>query len=82
MLSTIKPLREQIWNSIISEAESVTDISKRFKVERRLTSGKYYEVMLSPFATMEESKTYIEKYKQYYPPEHQIYRITELSLTK
>lgn len=78
----IKPLREQIWNNIISNAKKVLDESKRFKVERRLSSGKYYEVMLSPFATMKECKEYIEKYKQYYPPEHQIYRVTEIPLIK
>ena len=50
----------------------------KFRVERQiLTSKSWYEVMLSPFETLEECNKYIEKYKQYYPIEDRNYRITE-----
>lgn len=46
-------------------------------VERRgPNEDSWYEVMLSPFKTFEDSLLYIKKYKQYYPPEHQNYKIT------
>ena len=48
-----------------------------FKVERSTGPG-WYEVMLSPFKTLIDATTYIEKYKQYYPVEDRVYKITEL----
>jgi hypothetical protein len=36
--------------------------------------------MLSPFKTLLDATTYIEKYKQYYPVEDRVYRITELNV--
>ena len=48
-----------------------------FKVERTTGPG-WYEVMLSPFKTLLDATTYIEKYKQYYPVEDRVYKITEL----
>ena len=51
-----------------------------FKVERSTGPG-WYEVMLSPFKTLLDATTYIEKYKQYYPIEDRVYKITELNVT-
>lgn len=50
-----------------------------YKVERMSskTPESFYEVMLSPFKTLEETLEYINKYKQYYPIEDRIYKITE-----
>lgn len=49
-----------------------------YKVER--TTGKgWYEVMLSPFKTSEDTASYISKYKCYYPIEDRKYKITNLS---
>lgn len=52
-----------------------------FKVERKPAQPEavWYEVMLSPFKTLIEAANYIEKYKQYYPVEDRVYKITELS---
>lgn len=50
-----------------------------YKLERKIsTSGVFYEVMLSPFKTREEVKTYHAKYSKYYPEEDRIYRVTNL----
>ena len=53
-----------------------------FKVERKPAQPEavWYEVMLSPFKTLSEATKYIEKYKQYYPVEDRIYKITELDI--
>lgn len=50
------------------------------KVERKPADpyACWYEVMLSPFCSLEEAETYIEKYKIYYPIEDQTYRITAI----
>ena len=52
-----------------------------FKVERKPSRPEavWYEVMLSPFKTLTDAATYIEKYKQYYPVEERVYKITELN---
>ena len=50
-----------------------------FKVERTTGVG-WYEVMLSPFKTIQEAMSYIEKYKQYYPVEDRVYKVTELTV--
>lgn len=48
-----------------------------YNVERRGTDPNgWYQVMLAPFKTFEESLIYIEKYRHYYPLEHQNYKIT------
>ena len=48
-----------------------------YNVERRGTDENgWYQVMLAPFKTFDECAKYIEKYRHYYPPEHQNYRIT------
>jgi putative IMPACT (imprinted ancient) family translation regulator len=48
-----------------------------YKLERKIaTSGVFYEVMISPFKTREEVKTYHAKYSKYYPDaEDRIYRV-------
>lgn len=53
-----------------------------FKVERKPAQPEavWYEVMLSPFKTLQDATNYIEKYKQYYPVEDRIYKITELDI--
>lgn len=52
-------------------------IKPYYKVERRGTDERsWYEVMLSPFKTFDECQQYINKYKDYYPYEHQNYKIT------
>ena len=52
-----------------------------YKVER--TTGKgWYEVMLSPFETVDEIAFYINKYKQYYPKEDRKYLITNTQTNK
>ena len=51
-----------------------------FQVERITSKDPvcFYEVMLSPFKTLQEATNYIEKYKQYYPLEDRVYKITEI----
>jgi hypothetical protein len=51
-----------------------------YKLERKIyTSGVWQEVMLSPFKTREDVKTYHAKYSKYYPDaEDRIYRVTNL----
>lgn len=52
----------------------------KYKVERRTSDPKgWYEVMLSPFSTFEEAADYIEKYRHYYTPDQQNYRITHIT---
>ena len=52
-------------------------IKPYYNVERRgLDERGWYQVMLAPFKTQEECFEYIEKYRNYYPLEHQNYRIT------
>jgi len=56
-----------------------------YKVERICSKDPvcYYEVMLSPFETLSDVTEYIAKYKQYYPEEDRVYKISEISeLTK
>jgi hypothetical protein len=77
MSSTVKPLREQIWDNILSSAKKIAVSPKKFKVQRRTGNGYWYEVMLSPFNSSKECNEYIEKYKHYYPLKDQIYRIIE-----
>lgn len=77
MLLTNKPLREQIWNNILASAKKIVVAPKKFKVQRRIGGGHWYDVMLSPFNTTKECNSYIEKYKQYYPVNERIYRIIE-----
>ena len=80
MSSIIKPLRDQIWDSIIASAKKITVSPKKFKVQRRKANGYWYDVMLSPFASIKECNAYIEKYKHFYPIEDQVYRIIEDSV--
>lgn len=49
-----------------------------YKVERKMTNGVWYEVMLSPFKTREEIKDYYKKYSVSYPENERIYRLTNL----
>ena len=42
----------------------------------------WYEVMLSPFERFENCILYIEKFRQYYPLEHQNYKIEYHPKTK
>lgn len=47
-----------------------------YNVERRgKDKNGWYQVMLAPFKTFEECLVYIKKYSQYYPAEHQNYKI-------
>lgn len=48
-----------------------------FQVERQTASGYWYEVMLSPFNTLEEVQEYLNKYHQYYDSENSHYRVTQ-----
>ena len=50
------------------------------KVERKPAEPKaiWYEVMLSPFKTEQEALDNINKYKQYYPSNERLYRITKI----
>jgi len=52
-----------------------------FKVERKPAGPEaaFYEVMLSPFKTLSDVAAYIEKYKQCYPIEDRVYKITEVN---
>lgn len=52
-------------------------MAKVFKVERKTSSGYWYEVMLSPFLLVRDAGKYIDKYKQYYPPEDQSFRVLD-----
>ena len=48
-----------------------------YKVERQVkVNGEWYEVMLSPFKTWDETLEYIKKYSSYYPDEDKNYKIT------
>jgi hypothetical protein len=49
-----------------------------YKVERKVSGGTFYEVMLSPFKTHDEASNYYKKYSQYYSPESRIYKFTNL----
>lgn len=49
-----------------------------YKVERQMTNGVWYEVMLSPFKTREEIKEYYQKYSGRYPEKERIYRLTNM----
>jgi lipocalin len=50
-----------------------------YKLERKIIcSGKWYEVMLSPFETREQVREYHAKYSKYYPENDRIYRVTNL----
>lgn len=58
-----------------------------FKVERLCSKNPvcFYEVLLSPFSTLEKASEYIEEYKKYYPTEDRVYKISEaeeLTLSK
>lgn len=54
-----------------------------YKVQRcGLDERGWYEVMLSPFSSFEDVIEYIRKYKNYYPFEHQNYKITHLAEDK
>ena len=56
-------------------------MNKKYKVERKpaRTDAVYYEVMLSPFNSLNEVRQYVEKYQQYYPTEERNYKITEIN---
>lgn len=49
-----------------------------YKLERKENVGSWYEVMLSPFKTKEEIKTYHKEYSKYYPNTNTTYRVTNL----
>jgi hypothetical protein len=49
-----------------------------YKLERRENEGTWYEVMVSPFKTKEEIRTYYNKYSKYYPGTKTAYRVTNL----
>lgn len=49
-----------------------------YKLERKENFGKWCEVMLSPFKTREEIKTYHAKYSKYFPHTTTTYRVTNL----
>lgn len=56
-------------------------MNKKYKVERKpaRTEAIYYEVMLSPFNSVQEAQQYIEKYQRFYPIEDRNYRISEIT---
>lgn len=49
-----------------------------YKLERKENESEWYEVMLSPFNTREEIKTYHAKYSKFYPSTKTLYRVTNL----
>jgi hypothetical protein len=49
-----------------------------YKLERKENEGCWCQVMLSPFNTKEELKTYHAKYSKYYPNTRTVYRMTNL----
>jgi hypothetical protein len=49
-----------------------------FKVERRMTNGVWYEVLLSPFHNEEDVQTYHKKYSPQYPLEERVYRVVHI----
>lgn len=57
-------------------------MNKKYKVERKpaRVEAVYYEVMLSPFTSLQEAQQYIEKYQRFYPIEERNYKITELDI--
>lgn len=52
-----------------------------YKVERKPAEPKAipYEVMLSPFQTLDEVNAYLQKYSVHYPIEEQTYIITKIN---
>jgi len=55
-----------------------TPVKIKYKVERKTADPNgWYEVMLSPFNTLKDCLSYIEKYRQCYPINQQNYKITE-----
>lgn len=48
------------------------------KVERKMTNGVWYEVMLSPFQNEEQITAYLEKYSPQYPLEERAYRVVHI----
>ena len=46
-----------------------------FHVERKMSDGDWYEVMLSPFKTLNDVYKYLNKYIQFYPEEDRVYKI-------
>ena len=54
-----------------------------YQVERQTTAGYWYEVMLSPFKTLQEVEQYLNKYCKYYTdPKDRHYRVTCLQSEK
>ena len=49
-----------------------------YKLERKENEGVWYEVMLSPFNTRDDVRTYHAKYSKYYPNTNTKYRVTNL----
>lgn len=47
-----------------------------FQIERKMAEGSWYEVILSPFKTLKEVESYLQKYSKYYPKEDRVYRVT------
>lgn len=50
-----------------------------YQVERKMANGGWYEVMLSPFKTLQEVDEYLKKYINFYPEEDKTYRVTNNS---
>ena len=48
-----------------------------YQVERQTESGYWYEVMLSPFKTLQEVEKYLNKYQIYYDKNNNTYRVTQ-----
>lgn len=53
-----------------------------FQVERQTTNGYWYDVMMSPFETLQDVFMYLEKYSKYYPVAERIYKITQQTYEK
>jgi hypothetical protein len=54
-----------------------------YQVERQTTNNYWYEVMLSPFKTLQEVKDYLNNYHKYYSdPRDKQYRVTLVSEPK
>jgi hypothetical protein len=62
----------------MSSSEQVTF---KFRIERQIPASKvWYDVMLSPFNSVDECDKYINTYKHYYPQEDRVYRITKYEI--
>jgi hypothetical protein len=51
-----------------------------YKVERKTSTGNWYEVMLSPFLRVRDAGKYIDKYSNCYPTGDNDYRVIDATV--